>query len=348
MAHQDPPVSEHLELPVESQPFYLAQNESLGRAHPEDEFLHGATNAQVRDDSLTETQFFSLSVPDQQIHLIGYLWHHVNLGMVTGGIWAWQGHKRHNLASEIFDMRAFLHDRVLDDDLHEYRLENGYGVQVLEPLKRHRMTYADAARGNAVDVEFTAVAPPVMYGDGRHLEQPMRVRGELTLRGKRYDVNCTTVRDRSWGKPRPEIGMALPPMGWKTGVFGDDFAFCCNAYDEPSLMPQFGDRFPLPGNQTLKGGWILENGEVSRIVSCRKRTERDAMTLLPRSMEWEAVEEHGRRYSFKGTALASCDWSVQPNLRFAVSSMRWECEGRIAHGEVQEAHWIDFVQAFMR
>lgn len=348
MTQQHSYLAEHLELPVELQPFYLAQNESLGSARHEDEFLHHEVNAEVADDSLTETQFFSFSVPEHQIHVIGYLWHHVNLGMLTGGIWGWQGHKRHNLASELFDVRAFMHNRVLDQDLHDYRLENGYGVQVLEPLKRHRMTFADPVRGNAVDVEFTAVSPPVMYGDGRHMEQPMRTRGQLTLRGQRYEVNGTTVRDRSWGKPRPEIGMALPPMGWKTGVFGDDFAFCCNAFDEPSLMPEFGDRFPLPGNQTLKGGWIRKDGEVSRIVSCRKRTERDPITLTPRRIDWEAVDERGRCYRFTGTALSSCDWSVQPNLRFVVSSMRWECEGRIAHGEVQEAHWIDFVQEFLR
>lgn len=339
---------EHVQLPTQLAPFYLTQNESLGAAEPYDDLLHRAANAEVTDDSATETQFFSLCVPEERIHAMGYLWYHPKLGMLTGGVWGWQGFKRHNLASEMFDIRAFMHDRVLAGDLHQYRLDNGYSVQILEPIKRHRMTYADQARGNALDVEFNAIAPPVMYGDGRHFEQAMRVRGELTLRGKRYDVSCTTVRDRSWGKPRPEIAMSLPPMGWKTGVFGDDFAFVCTAFDEPSLMPEFEDHFPIPGNQPMKGGWVLRDGTVRRLVSCRKRTARDPHTLLPTAVEWEGIDDCQHTYHMKGTAIAANDWSVQPNMRFVIANIRWECEGRIAYGELQEAHWTNFVHRFMR
>jgi hypothetical protein len=342
------PAAELLQLPSDLQPFYLAENDSFGVAQPEDDLLHPAINAKVKDDSLTETQFFSMCVPDERVYAMGYLWHHPNLGMLTGGIWGWQGIKRQNLACEMFDIRAFMHNRALDGDLHAYRLDNGYGVQILEPLQRHRMTYVDTARNNAVDVEFTAVAPPVMFGNGKHFEQPMRVRGELTLRGKRYDVDCYTVRDRSWGKPRPEIGMSLPPMGWKTGVFGDDFAFNCNGFDDPGLVPEFASEFPLPGNQALKAGWIFRDGRVSRIVSCSKRTVRDPLTLFPVSCDWTATDEHGRGYHFKGTALASSDWSVQPNLRFVISSMRWECDGRVAYGELQEGQWTDFIHRFLK
>jgi len=348
MNQQSTPLPAHLELPGKMQPFFLAQNDALGVAQPEDDFLHHRTNSEVADDSLTETQFFSMNVPEERIYVMGYLWNHPNLGMVTGGIWGWQGIKRHNLASEMFDIRAFMHSRVLDGDLHRYQLDNGYGVEVLEPLRRHRMTYVDKVRDNAVDVEFTAIAPPVMYGDGRHFEQAMRVAGELTLRGKRYEVNCSTIRDRSWGKPRPEIAMTLPPMSWKTGVFGHDFAFCVNAFDEPSLMPEFKDQFPLPGNHTLKGGWILRDGQVSRVVSCRKRTERDPVTLIPTSIDFVAVDETGRSYHIKGTVLASCDWTVWPNMRFPVCGVRWECEGRVTYGDLQEAHWTEFLRHFWK
>ena len=348
MDRKTSPDSEHLELPPERQPFYLAQNQGFGVAIESDEFLHRQLNETITDDALTETQIFSLCVPAERVYAMGYLWHHPNLQLVTGGIWGWQGVKRHNLACEMFDMRAFMHDRPLIGDLHSYRLENGYGVQVHEPLKRLSMTYRDAARDNEINVEFTALAAPVMFGDGLHFEQPMKARGELRLRGRRYEVDCFTVRDRSWGKPRPEIGMALPPMGWKTGVFGEDFSFNCNAFDEPALMPEFGNDFPLPGGQTLKAGWIYRDGAVSRIVSCRKRTQRDPVTLHPTTIEWEGVDEHGTRYEITGRTLASSDWSVQPNLRFVVSNVQWECRGRVAYGDLQEAHWTDFVNRFLR
>ena len=127
----------------EKQPFYLTRNESFGTALPADDYLHRAVNATVSDDSLTETQYFGLEIPEHQIH--------VNLHTVTGGIWAWQGQQL-PLQCEIFAMRAWMHDRVLDNDLHRYRLDNGYGVEVVEPLNKHRITYADPARKNSVEL----------------------------------------------------------------------------------------------------------------------------------------------------------------------------------------------------
>ena len=94
-------------------------------------------------------------------------------------------------------------DTVLKNNLHEFRFVNGYGVKILEPMKRFHMTYADLARQNSVDLIFEATLPIVMFGDGKHFEQTMKVRGELVLRGKRYDVDCFTVRDRSSGKASP-------------------------------------------------------------------------------------------------------------------------------------------------
>jgi hypothetical protein len=167
------------------QPFYVSQNSGFGSIEHRDELLHPDAGAGIADVSLTETQYLGFSIPEERIHALGYLWHHPNLRVVSGGIYVWRGFKTFMPQAELCDMRAFMSDALLSGDLHEYRLDNGYGVRIVEPLKRLQMSYADTARQNRIALEYEALAPPIMFGDGRHFEQSMRVRGEIVLRGRR-------------------------------------------------------------------------------------------------------------------------------------------------------------------
>ena len=329
----------------DDKPFYIAQNQGFAGITARDELLHPDAFAGVTADSATETQYLGFSVPEAGIHAIGYLWHHHNLKVVTGGLFVWQGIKRYMGEAELCDVRAFMSDRVLASDLHEYRLDNGYGVRVVEPLQKLHMSYQDAARSNAVDLEYSALAEPVMFGDGKHFEQPMRVRGELRLRGQRYAGDCFNVRDRSWGKARPEDNMPLPPVSWMTGVFNETFAFNCNVLDQHEQQPELqGTRFALPAEKTLNGGWVRRDGVLGRIVSARKRIAREAGSRFPKRVELEFSDEHGRHTAMRGELVAACPWQVWPNLMFPVCLMRWECEGLIAYGDCQEGYWNDYLQ----
>lgn len=325
-------------------PFYIAQNQGFAGITAADELLHPAAFAEVKADSATETQYLGFSVPEARIHALCYLWHHPNLKVVTGGLFVWQGIKRYMPEAELCDVRAYMSDRVLADDLHEYRLANGYGVRIVEPLKKLHLSYEDAARGNSVNLEYEAVAAPVMFGDGKHFEQPMRVRGEITLRGTRHAVDCFNVRDRSWGKPRPEDNIPLPPVSWMTGVFGEDFAFNCNVLDQHEENAELKGRFEMPREKTLNGGWVRREGVLARIVSARKKIEREAGTRLPLGVELEFTDESGRLTALRGRLQAACPWQVWPNMIFTVSQMRWECEGRVTTGDCQEAYWNDYLQ----
>jgi hypothetical protein len=82
-------------------------------------------------------------IPEENIHGLGYFWHHPNLGVVTGGIWAFQGIKKHIFECELFDFRDYMSDRFLKNDLNKYQMDNGYGVEVIEPLDRLHMSYKD-------------------------------------------------------------------------------------------------------------------------------------------------------------------------------------------------------------
>jgi hypothetical protein len=146
---------------MSDQPFFLANNPSLATATAADDLLHPQENAKVTGDSLTETQYLGFNVPEQRIHGLGYVWHHPNLRIVTGGLMVWRGIKRFAIAAELFDMRAYLNDGALKNDLHEVRLENSYTVKLVEPLQRLDMRYHDEARQNAVDLRFDAITPAV-------------------------------------------------------------------------------------------------------------------------------------------------------------------------------------------
>ena len=332
---------------AEDKPFFLAQNSGLGVARPEDDLLHPEQNALVDDVSCTETQYFGFSVPEARIHGIGYLWHHPKLKTLTGGVYAWRGIKPNLMYSELTDVRCFMSDAAIANDLHEYRLVNGYGVRVVEALKHHHLTYTDASRNNHIDLHYEALQAPVMFGDGKHFEQPMRVTGELVLRGQRYEVNGYNVRDRSWGKPRSETHQPVPAYSWLTGVFSPEFSFNCGVFDQAAGNPELaGTRFALPLERTLSGGWVQRDGKLARIVKATKRVVRLPDMLLPTYLELDAIDELERPLHLRGSMIAANNWSITPNINFVVCLMRWECEGLVAYGDCQEGVWSDYVNAF--
>lgn len=324
------------------QPFYLANNDALGQARPEDDLLHREAHAGMEGDSLTETQYFGFNVPEEGIHGLTYMWHHPNLKVVTGGLMVWRGEKPLSMAAELFDFRAYMNDSVLANDLHDYRLDNGYGVKILEPNKRFHLTYTDEARGNAIDLISEAVMPIAMFGDGKHFEQGMRVRGALLLRGKSYDVDCYNIRDRSWAKLRPEVIVPGPPVAWMTGAFGDDFIFNCNLMDHAGSNPQVQPPFEISPEKALNGGWVWRGGKLLRVTAARKTVKRDDQMFRPRSIALHMTLEDGSEITANGTMVASCPYATWPNIMAHISLIRWDVDGRIGYGDEQDVIWNDF------
>jgi hypothetical protein len=323
--------------------FWTSQNQSLATAIEADDFLHPELNAKVGADSTTETQYFGFCIPEVGIHAYGYLWHHPRLKVVTGGLMVYRGVKATPVAAELCDMLFFVNDSVLSNDLYGYRLPNSYAVEVLEPLRRHRMTYSDPDRKNSVDLQFEALAPPAMFGNRLHFEQPMRVQGDLLLRGERFKVDCYTVRDRSWGKPRPEDNLPMPPYSWMSGVFGPDFSFNCGMFDQAVGNPEVRGRFELPAEKVLSGGWLYKDGQMSRLKSANKRVVRDRALRIPAEVEFAMTDDLGRNEQVRGTLVSSIPWAPWTNLHMTISLMRWECGGRVAYGDCQEAMWNDYM-----
>lgn len=327
--------------------FYMTRNRGAGSYDPRHELLHPESKQHISGDTLTETQYFGFNIPEKQIHGLTYCWWHPNLGTVSGGVWAFQGIKPHSLACELFDWRPNMSERALANDLHDYTLDMGLRSRIIEPGKRFHVQYEDASRGNRLDIQFDAVMPVFMFGDNRHFEQTMKTRGELTLRGKTYAVNGYCVRDRSWGALRAEHPEHAPPVTWMSCAFDDDFSFCCSAFDHPELNPEWAGLFEFPAERASIGGYVRRDGETFEIVGCRKRTVHNARTLYPESIRMTLTDSSGREYEITGTIIAACSFTQWQNMSVPLCLARWECNGRVGYGDVQDVQWSDYIYAML-
>jgi hypothetical protein len=328
--------------------FMNPQPAGFGACTPQDELLHRELNAGSTHPALTETQFMGFSVPEANIHSLCYAWAHPTLRTLTGGVWAWQGVKRSALASELFDMRQYMDFTPLDTgDFDDLRLPNGYRVRCLVPLEKFRISYSDPGRRNAFDVTLTAIMPPAVLPGGRHLDQAMRTEGTLLLRGKAYDIDGYTVRDRSWGENRTEEPRNAPPIHWLTGVFGDDLAFHMMGVEHPSHDPVWRDIYLIDDAvaDSTNRGWIWTHGELREIHAASVRTRWDTTTAYPLAHEVAFTDSTGRDHTITGTVTASNNWSAWSNAFFGISLTRWEHAGRTGWGDSQIGAWTDFVHA---
>jgi hypothetical protein len=329
---------------MEDKPYYMSSHAGdFGRYRLEDELLHPGYEKSV-GTNLTETHLFGFHVPEKAIHAMLYAWQHPNLHLISGGVHVMQGIKSHAPAAEISDYRHFMSDAAFREGFPNYRLDNGYQVEMLELGRRFRTTYADKARNSSFEVEYTAVSEPIMWPGDRHFEQVVRTKGVLMLRGTPHKIDGFYVRDRSWGQPRPEDPVNAPPHTWITGVFDEDSAFHLTATDDPARNPAWKSHFPhFDPAHTVKFGWLIVKGRKTRIKSASKLTSYDRATLMPMTIDIRIVDENDKAHDIKGTVVAGTPLHLWHNIRVPVCLARWEYEGKVGWGDVQDVQYSDFV-----
>ena len=294
--------------------------------------------------ALTETQYFSFHVPDANISGLLYMWHHPNLGTVSAGPMVFKGVKRDVLRCELLDFRGWMTDRGLSQDMSSLAFDNGYRVDKLDPNGTFRAQYRDDSRKNMIDVTLTPCSERIFWPGGKHFEQVMKTSGTLMLRGEHHDIDGFSIRDRSWGEARMETPASMAPPAWITGTFGEDFAFHITATDDPALDPMWKDRFEVDRDHILKFGWAIVDGSPVAITDARKITRYDKESLFPTRAEITFRDEREREFRVIGTVTAVSPLPTWHNVRVLICLVRWECEGRVAFGEIQEVQWTDFMQ----
>lgn len=318
----------------------------FGQLTEQDEFVH----REVEDPhySVTETYWFSFSVPEENLHGQIYLWMHPNLKITSAGCWMWRGPTRHYLEADHFNFRNYLPYPTITDTEVQVP-EAGLTVRIVEPLEVVEVDYEDASSDTKVSFRATALIPPVARSTSKHFDQPMHLVGEIVLNGQRMALDCKSMRDKSWGEPRPEIGnLEHPPVCWGVGVSEDGkTAFNFSGVDDPAKAGgEWTDVFTLPAEKHFKEGWIYRNGELRKLVSMSKATERDPGNLdRIMSIVADVVDEKGDHHIIKGTMLGCVQWSGWSNIGVHWNRMRWELEGgAISYGDALEMTWAPHIK----
>lgn len=311
-----------------------------------DEDRHLDIMAQKPHFALTETQYYSFWVPEAKLHCFTWVWHHPNLDTVMAGAMAWTGIRPETLSCELFNFYQHMKADVFDGHFARAKFENGFAIYAEEPGKRIRLTYDDPARGNHFDVLETAVSEPMMWPTSNHFEQVMHCTGEVTLRGKRYAVDCHSIRDRSWGEYRSEQPMNIPPNHWAVGAIDAANAFCIVGMEDEALDPMWKGKFAVPGGNTLRFGWLLVDGEKRLVRSLSMLADFDAADLMPRKVVIHVEDDAGAHHTIEGRAIAATPLRAWINISCSINLMEWSWGGRTCSGEMQTVAFGDFYHAF--
>jgi len=288
-----------------------------------------------------ETVWFSFHVAERA--LAGWLYAQVrpNLGTVHGGAFVYGPGSITPWEQPYYGW--FSHHPLPEKlELSDVRFKSGYSVRCLEPAMRYALGYQFRdSRELVADLEFAGIVPPVPHVQGAppfvgssHYDQPGRLTGTLELRGEILEVDCVSVRDRSWGR-RPEL---IGRRGRLSYAFGscspnDAFlAFCVPPEDDP-----------LSNQESLTSGYLFRDGVLRRLERANRRVERDPDHGGVSRIEIEGVDTDGRTLHALGEAK-SC--LFLPGHSLCINTfLRWQIDGQEGFGEDQDvwsmAHFAD-------
>jgi hypothetical protein len=158
-----------------------------------------------------------------------------------------------------------------------------------------------------------------------HFDMHARVRGTLSVRGRRYAVDVVDRMNHSWG-PRPERG--IPPMNSGWAQFGEELGLRFHLHLDPTL--------PAGQDQRLAHGYVLDAGEVHAITDLEMTATRLGTVVIQADLV--ATDARGKRFALRGRALTGSPWRAYPTAVTWFGLWEWEHEGTIGHGSLQENH----------
>lgn len=259
------------------------------------------------DPTWIETAWLPFWLTDGDVSVHVRLWWRPNEagGLQGGAVTAWRGENRylaHDAWSEPFDGPP---------DLTDLHLANGLRWQCLTPLHTYRLRHTSARV--ELDITFTALMEPNPVDPAEssgmfagHLEQPGRVTGRVRLGDRWSDVDCATVRDRSWGPRTMRPGLRL---GNAHGTSSAGRAFF--AYVNPDA----------DGRELVTSGYHLADGRAARLVSGERFTTYDGDAAV--ALRVDAVDALGRSLVADGECRNRQAVDAGNDLYAVLNLVRW-------------------------
>lgn len=288
---------------------------------PADDMLHPPGESHYE----TETFWFSFFAPERAIGGWVYASVRQNAGVTAGGMWLWGGSTPHPIDAPFYEYFAHL---KLPTRINSTRIDfaTGMSVRVREPLKSYDVIYDDRNRMRA-ELRFDALEPPVPlrtgeppYPKAHHFDQTGRVTGAITLDGEGIAIDCFAMRDRSWG-PRHERGYRRVGYTWA-------------AAQDLSLLT-----YTAPTGQDaaeeIYSGYLRRGDRLDRLVSGRRRVDRDPVEGWVTAIDFDAETEGGQRVSGHADGVSRLLLS-QGNHICACTLLSWTIDGQQLAGEDQD------------
>jgi hypothetical protein len=174
-----------------------------------------------------ETSFFSIYLPEANVTAWTYVVARIGVGAIACDVEAIDRIGRVSLDALYIDFQQHL---PVPERFEAFTLPNGFSLKTMNEPRDYLIDYVgsgDTAFHWAVkglmepfDIHDATMDPlashdPNASGFGsayaNHFDMTAHVVGTATIRGKRYDVDCVTTMDHSWG-PRNERGADADAM----------------------------------------------------------------------------------------------------------------------------------------
>jgi hypothetical protein len=281
--------------------------------------------SEMKDDWwATETCWFSFHHPERKLGGWFYTLARPNIGTIAGGAWIWDDTA--HLPWEVLYSTNYTALPIPEGkDLTDITLPTGVSIKVLEPRMSYALGYADGERLKA-DLRFDAVMPPEpltatgsAFGASHHFDQIGRVSGTLLLHGERIDIDCLSMRDRTWGR-RPENRPRQ--AAYITGVASAEHGFLAVTNAAPE-----GDQVAY--------GFLRREGRTVSLRSGTRQVERDPESGLITRIKLQGIDKEGRELRAIGKPVSRIILNRHTFIDMN-SLVRWDLGGEIAWGEDQD------------
>ena len=153
--------------------------------------------------------------------------------------------------------------------------------------------------------------------------------------GERYDVDCYSMRDRSWG-PRKLLPVRLC-YPWAAAA--DDHSFLAPSVSQYPLATD--PIFDTEERVMAGSGWYLRDGVKACLAEGTLKTLERGPDGRPLRQVIEAVDELGRPLRAVGQTRNLLKLSVYGNWFDWYSLAEWEFDGVRAFGEIEDYHPFD-------
>lgn len=288
---------------------------------PDDDGLH----SHLADGEwwFTETAWYSFHHAERRLGGWFYTMIRPTIGTVAGGAWVWDDSA--HLPWEVHYSTNYSALQLPEGaDLRDIDLPTGVRIAVEEPTRAYRLGYDDPGRFRA-DLRFAATMDPrpltasgSTFGRAAHFDQIGRVTGVIELEGEAIDIDCWSMRDRTWGR-RPEDRPRQAAYVTGAGDDGVGFLAVTNMRD---------------GTDRVAYGFVLRQpgAEPVALVDGQRSVRRDPEHGWVDELTIEAVDADGRALLARGCSVSRI--TINRHSFIDVNSLvHWTVEGDGVAGE---------------